>query len=67
MVMSNIATIPKKVSGGEELVVVRKRDFDAFKKWQNETTDALSKVQRGRKEYRTGKTRILSSPKELNF
>ncbi|MEK7559832.1 MAG: hypothetical protein AAB522_00825 [Patescibacteria group bacterium] len=63
--MSNIATIPKKVSGGEELVVVRKRDFDVFQKWQSQINDALFKVYRGRKEYRTGKTRVLSSSKEL--
>ena len=63
--MSNIATISKKVSGGEELVVVRKRDFDAFQKWQSQANDALSKVYRGRKEYRAGKTQILSSSKKL--
>ncbi len=60
-----IATISRRVSGGEELVVVRRKDFDAFKRWQDELVDALAKVSRGRKEYRERKTKIASSPKEL--
>ena len=60
---SNIATIPKRVSRGEELVVVRRKDFDAFKRWQDEVQDALRKVKRGRTEYRRGKTAIVSSPR----
>ncbi|MEK7193663.1 MAG: hypothetical protein AAB652_02635 [Patescibacteria group bacterium] len=62
---SNIATISKKVSNGEELVVIRRKDFDAFKRWQDEVQDALHKVKRGRMEYRRGRTAIASSPREF--
>lgn len=58
-----IATIPKRVSGGEELVVVKKSDFEMFRKWSREVRDALAKVERGRKEYKRGKTAIVSSPR----
>lgn len=58
---SQIATIPKKVSGGEELVVVKRRDFKLFQKWQTEVNDALAKVKRGREEYKKGKTIISPS------
>ena len=56
-------TIPKEVSGGEDLVVVRRRDFEAFQKWREEIRDALAKVNRGRKEYKKGKTVTVSSPR----
>lgn len=62
---SQIATIPKKVSGGEELVVVKKSVFESFQKWQEEVNDALAKVRRGREEYRKRKTAVVSSPKQF--
>ena len=60
--MENV-TIPKKLSGGNDLVVVRRKDFELFKKWQDETINALAKVRRGRKEHRQGKTVVVSSPR----
>ena len=62
---SQIATIPKKVSGGEELVVVKRSEFELFRKWQEEAQDALAKVRRGRAEYKNGKTVVASSPKRF--
>ena len=59
------ATIPKKISGGEELVVVRKRDFDEYQKWQSEISDALEKVSRGRAEYKRKKTVVAASPSKF--
>lgn len=58
-----IATIPKKVSGGDELVVVKKRDFVMFRKWQKEVIEALAKVRRGREEHKKHKTITVSSPR----
>ncbi len=60
-----IATISKKVSGGNELVVVRRADFEIFDRWRRETRDALSKVNRGREEYRNKKTVIAPSPRKF--
>jgi hypothetical protein len=62
---SRIATISKNVSGGEELIVVKRRDFVAFERWQRELNDALAKVKRGRSEYRTRKTVAASSPRRF--
>ena len=59
---SLIVTIPKKVSGGEELVVVKKGDFELFQKWQEEVNGALAKVKRGREEHKKKKTIVVSSP-----
>lgn len=58
-----IATIPKKVSGGEDLVVVKKKDFELFQKWQKEMREVLTKVERGREEYKKRKTIVASSPR----
>ncbi len=60
-----ITTIPKKVSGGDELVVIKRSDFERFRKWQAEVEDALSKVRRGRAEYKNGKTIAAVSPKRF--
>ncbi len=62
---TNIATISKNVSGGEELVVVKRRDFAAFEKWQSKVTNALAKVKRGRAEFRARKTVVASSPRKF--
>lgn len=58
-------TIPKRISGGEELVVVKRADFEVFQRWQNEINDALSKVRRGREEYRNKKIIVASSPRKF--
>ena len=62
---TQIATIPKHISKGEELVVLKRSDFEAYRKWQDEVNDALSKVKRGREEYKKGKTTSASSSREL--
>jgi len=63
--MTPIATIPKKVSGGDELVVIKRGDFEVFKKWQGEVSDALAKVKRGREEYKKRKTMVTPSPRKF--
>jgi len=62
---TQIATIPKKISGGEELIVVRKSDFATYQEWQSEIHDALEKVRRGRIEYKQRKTVIAHSPRKF--
>ena len=60
-----IVTIPKKITKGDELIIVPRKDFESFQKSQREVKDALEKIGRGNKEYRQKKTRVVSSPKEL--
>ena len=62
---TQIATIPKKVSGGNELIVVRKKDFQIFEKWHAQINDALAKVKRGREEYNRKKTVIALSTRKF--
>ncbi len=58
-------TIPKQITKGEELVVVRRSEFDLFAKWKAEMRDALDKVARGRAEYRAGKTVVAKSTRRF--
>jgi len=63
--VSRTATIPKKVSGGDELIVIKRSDFEVFNKWQAEVGDALAKVRRGQEEYKNKKTITASSPRKF--
>ena len=58
-------TLPKEITRGRELVVVSKKDFDDFKRWKNGVRATLEKVRRGRSEYKSGKTMIVSSPRSF--
>ena len=65
--MAPVVTIPKKVSGGEELFVIQKREFEAFRRWRTEANDALAKVKRGREEYKRKKTITAITASCLNL
>ena len=62
---TQVATIPKKISGGHDLVVVKRKDYQLFQKWQAEISDALAKVRRGHEEYRSKRTVVTSSPRKF--
>lgn len=62
---SKITTIPKHVTGGDDLVVVRRVDYEHLHQLVEETQDALGKVRRGEKEHRQGTTKAVRSLAEL--
>jgi len=61
----NIITIPKELIREKKLVLVPQKEYQAFLNWREETEDALAKISRGERELRSGKTRVVSSPREL--
>ncbi len=63
--MSPTLTIPKKVTKGEDLIVVRRKDYEQLLKNFIETKDALSKIRKGEKELKQSKTTIVGSLTEL--
>lgn len=63
--MASITTIPRGLTHGEELVVIPRREYERLQKHLTELRDALSKIQWGEKELRTGKTRVVESLAEL--
>ncbi len=63
--MSPTLTIPKKVTKGEDLIIIRRRDYEQLLKNFIQTKDALAKVRRGEKELKRGKTTIVRSLDEL--
>ena len=63
--MQSIFTIPKRITHGEELIVVRRQEYERMQKHLAEVKDALAKIRQGEKELREGKTRVIKSLTEL--
>lgn len=63
--MNYTLTIPKRLTHGDELVVVRRRDYERLQRRLIEVKDALAKIRLGNKDFRDGKTRLVKSLAEL--
>ncbi len=63
--MQSAITIPKQFTHGEELLVVRRVEYEQLKKHLTEIKDALMKIRQGEKELKAGKTRVIQSLREL--
>lgn len=61
----NIVTIPRKITRGEELVVIPRSLYEKFSQWEKELKEVLAKVERGKKALREGKTYVVKSPRDL--
>lgn len=64
--MKTLVSIPRGWTHGEDLVVLRKSDYNALQQKIAEFSDALRKIKRGEKEYRNGKTRVVNSLAKLH-
>lgn len=63
--MGPVLTIPRRLTHGEELIVVRRREYEQLQRHLLEIKDVLAKIRRGEKELKEGKTRVVSSLAEL--
>lgn len=63
--MIQMLTIPKKLTHGDELIVVRRKEYEELRKHLAQVKDALAKIRRGEKELRDGRTRQIKSLSEL--
>ena len=63
--MKSMISIPHGLTHGDDLVVLRKTDYDALQRQIVEFKDALGKIKRGEKEYRNGKTKVVNSLADL--
>ncbi len=63
--MKSMISIPHGLTHGDDLVVLRKSDYDALQRQIVEFKDALGKIKRGEQEYRNGKTKVVNSLAEL--
>jgi len=63
--MGPTLTIPKRITHGEELVVVSLREYEQLHRHLAEVKDALTKIRQGEKELKEGKTRVIKSLSEL--
>ena len=62
--MSFTLTIPKRLTHGEELVVLRRDEYNHLLRRTQETADALKIIAEGENAYRQGRTVKASSLKE---
>ena len=46
------------MTNGDELIVVRRKEYEQLQRQLYEVRDAMAKIRRGEKEFRGGKTRI---------
>lgn len=64
--MGHTLTIPKRITHGEELIVIRRQEYEQLQKHLAEVRDALAKIRQGEKELKEGKTRVIKSLSELH-
>lgn len=63
--MQAAISIPRNFIHGDELMIVRRKDYEKMQKHLAEVCDALGKIRRGEKEHREGKTISVKSLSEL--
>ena len=63
--MNLTLTIPKRMTHGDELIVVGRKEYENLRKQFIELKDALAKIRQGENELKVGKTRIVKSLSEL--
>ncbi len=64
--MKAIINIPKGLTHGEDLVVIRKSDYETLQQHLIELKDTIGKIKRGETELKNGKTKIVKSLQELS-
>ncbi len=62
--MRTVLTIPKRITNGEELIVLRKDEYERLVHHKEEIAHALKVIAEGEKAYKEGRTIKASSIKE---
>lgn len=64
--MSTVITIPRNFTHGEDLIVVRRKEYEELQKHLSEVQDALEKIRCGDRELKEKKTIVtMKSLSEL--
>lgn len=64
--MLTTITIPKRITHGDELIIVRRKEYEDMHKHLKEIGGALTKIARGEKELREGKIKPINSLSDLD-
>ena len=64
--MSTTITIPKHITHGDELVIIRRKEYEDMHKHLKEIEGVLTKIARGEKELREGKIKPIQSLSDLD-
>ena len=63
--MKSMVNIPKHLTHGEDLIVIRKSEYEALRRRYKELADAVHKIKKGEQEFKTKKTKIVNSLAEI--
>ena len=63
--MKSLINIPHQLTHGDDLVVIRKSDYEALERQVEEFKNVIGKIKRGERELKNGKTKIISSLSKL--
>ena len=63
--MRAVVAVPRRLTQGVELVIVRRDEYERLERHLAEVEDALAKIRRGEQEYQAGKTHVIKSLSEL--
>ncbi len=64
--MKSLINIPHGLTThGDDLVVIRKSEYESMRRQIGEFKEAIGKIKRGEKEFKNGKTEIVRSLSEL--
>ena len=64
--MQTTLTISKHLTHGDELIIVRRKEYEKLQKHLAEACDALQKIGRGEKELQNGKIKPIHSLSDLD-
>ncbi|MBI4378634.1 MAG: hypothetical protein HY578_06000 [Nitrospinae bacterium] len=57
--------IPKRITSGDDLIVVRRQEYELLQKHLAEAMDVLVKIRKGEKELKEDKTKVIKSLADL--
>ena len=60
MQTQTLITIPRNYAHGDELILVRRKEYDKLKKHLAEVRDAMEKIRHGDRDLREGKTIVTT-------
>lgn len=66
IIVFEIVTIPKRLTHGDELIVIRRKEYEQLQKHLEEVRDALLKINQGEKEFKEGKIKPIRSLADLD-
>ena len=63
--MKAMINIPRQLTHGDDLVVIRRADYEALQEKLEEFKMVIKKIKQGEEEFKSGKTKVVHSLAQL--